>query len=207
MARLLDPLALRLDLTELEFLRRQSIVHGPRVGWLDLIQLREVLDLDDLFADPAEHSSSIIVQMLARDVRHDVLIQIAGLIILSERTSLVVEVAFARDDIITHFIRRFGGVGAEFVDEAVRCVLWVLGVVSVDPHRAVEVQGRVGRGHEGAVCGDLVQVYADAVVLGVAVEEHAELEERVGTVFDSWDHAAGGEGGLFDITMVWVGVS
>jgi len=39
------------------------------------------------------------------------------------------------------------------------------------------------------------------VVLRVAVEEHAELEERVGTVFDAGDHAARGEGGLLDVAV------
>ena len=43
-----------------------------------------------------------------------------------------------------------------------------------------EVDGGVGARYEGAVGRDLVQVDADAVVLRVAVEEHAELQERVG---------------------------
>jgi hypothetical protein len=44
------------------------------------------------------------------------------------------------------------------------------------------------------------------VILGIAVEEHAELEQWIGTVFDSWDHGAGREGSLINVTMIvlWV---
>lgn len=35
-----------------------------------------------------------------------------------------------------------------------------------------------------------MQVYADPVILCVAVEEHPELEEGVRAIFDSGDHAA-----------------
>jgi len=54
---------------------------------------------------------------------------------------------------------------------------------------------------------DLVVVSASkTMILGIAVEEHAELEQRVGTVFDSWDHSAGREGSLINVTMIvlWV---
>ena len=50
-----------------------------------------------------------------------------------------------------------------------------------------------------------MQVDADAVDLGVAVEEHAELEGLVGAFFDAGDHAAMGEGGLLDVAVVVLG--
>ncbi len=83
--------------------------------------------------------------------------------------------AFPADDIVSDCVKGFGGIGTKLVLERVGHVLWVSGMVCVVAGRAVEVQGAVGAGHERAVDGELVQVYADAVVLCVAVEEHAEL--------------------------------
>ena len=80
-------------------------------------------------------------------------------------------------------------------------VLFIPCVIGVDTHGAVELEGRKGFGHEGAVYRDLVQIHTDAVVLSVAVEEHAELEQWVGRVFNAGDHAAGGEGGLLDVAV------
>jgi len=47
-----------------------------------------------------------------------------------------------------------------------------------------------------------VQVDTDTVVLGIAVEEHAELQQRVGRVLNTRNHGAWREGGLFDIAVV-----
>ena len=47
-----------------------------------------------------------------------------------------------------------------------------------------------------------MQVDTNAVVLSIAVEEHAELEKRVGAVLDTWDHGTGRERCLLDITVV-----
>lgn len=44
-----------------------------------------------------------------------------------------------------------------------------------------------------------MRIDADAVVLGVPVEEDAELEQRVRGVLDAWDHTARREGGLLDV--------
>lgn len=46
-----------------------------------------------------------------------------------------------------------------------------------------------------------MQVDTNAMVLGIAVEEHAELEKRVGRVFDTMDHAAWREGSLLYIPV------
>ena len=51
----------------------------------------------------------------------------------------------------------------------------------------MEEEGK-GRCLQGTVDGDLMQVYADAVVLRVAVEEHSELEEWIRRVFDAGNH-------------------
>lgn len=53
---------------------------------------------------------------------------------------------------------------------------------------------------------DLVQVDADAVVLRVSVEEHTKLQQRIRTVFDTGDHAAGRECCLLDISVEILGI-
>lgn len=44
------------------------------------------------------------------------------------------------------------------------------------------------------------------MILGVPVEEHAELQKRIWAIFDSWHHATWREGSLLYITMevLWV---
>ena len=74
-------------------------------------------------------------------------------------------------------------------------------MVRISSHRAIKVKTGVAVCHEGAIDGYLVKINADAMILSIAVEEHAELEERVWTVLDTWHHAAGRKGGLFDIAM------
>ena len=44
------------------------------------------------------------------------------------------------------------------------------------------------------------------MILSIAIEEHAELKKWVGTVLDTWNHAARREGGLLNITVVVLGV-
>jgi len=53
---------------------------------------------------------------------------------------------------------------------------------------------------------DLVQIDANAVVLGVSVKEHTELQQRIRTVFDTWHHAARRECCLFNISVEVLGV-
>ena len=141
------------------------------------------------------------MRMFPRGIAHDALVQLRGLGVLA-LLALMRVMALARDDIVRHGVRRLGDVGSEGVFEAVGHVLLVAGMIGVSAHRAVEIQASVLAGHEGAVDGDLVQVNADTVVLGVAVEEHAELEQRVRAVFDAGDHASGGKGGLLDVAVV-----
>lgn len=51
-----------------------------------------------------------------------------------------------------------------------------------------------------------MQIDSNPVVLGVSVEEHAELKQRVRAVFDARDHASRRERGLFDVTVEIFGV-
>lgn len=114
--------------------------------------------------------------------------------------------ALAADNGIADLIRRFCNIRAEFVGEAVGHVLRVPTVIAITAEPAIEIQRRHRLGHEGAVDGNLVHVGANAMVLRITVEEHAELQERIGAVFDAWDHAAGGEGRLLNIAVVILGV-
>lgn len=139
--------------------------------------------------------------MLPGFVVHHTLVELGRLRVLA-LLAFVRVVALPRHDVIRDLIRRLGGVGPERVLEAVGCVRRVARVVRVAAQGAVEVEALVLPGHEGAVDGDLVQIHTDAVVLRIAVEEHAELEECVGGVLDTWDHTAGGKGGLFYITVI-----
>ena len=138
-------------------------------------------------------------------LRHDARVQLARLVVVV-LLALVPEVGAAAADGVGGLVGRLGGVVAELGDEGRGHVLRVAGRVGVHTHRAADVGAAVGHGHEGTVDGDLVQVDADAVVLRVAVEEHAELQERVGGVLDTRDHGAGREGGLLDVAVVVLGV-
>ena len=79
-------------------------------------------------------------------------------------------------------------------------------MVGIRPHRTIKVQTGVAVCHEGAIDGYLVKIDADAMILSIAVEEHAELEERIWAVFNTWYHAARRKGGLFNIAMEVLGV-
>ena len=86
--------------------------------------------------------------------------------------------------------------------EAVGNVLLISCMVGIDAHRSIEVQTGVVAGHEGTVDRYLVEVDANAVILCVAVEEHAELEERIRGIFNAGYHTAWTERCLLDIAMV-----
>lgn len=79
-------------------------------------------------------------------------------------------------------------------------------MIGVSPHRTVKVQAGVLTGHERAVDGDLVQIDTDAVILGIAVEEHAELQQWVRAILDARYHASRGECRLLDVPVIilWV---
>ena len=183
----------------------RQIVHAARVLGRDVVDLREVSLRNDRVVDVAQHLGGVGVQVLARLVAHDALVEFAGLVVFAQ-LALVPVVGFARDDVVGDFVRCFGDVRAELVLEAVGSVLLAAAVVGVDAHGPVGVHGAEGAGHEGAVDGDLMQVDADAVVLGVAVEPASVLQQGVGRVFDSRYHGAWGEGGLFDVAVVIFGV-
>jgi hypothetical protein len=48
---------------------------------------------------------------------------------------------------------------------------------------------------------NLMQIDPNTVILDITVEEHAELQERIGTILDSGNHASRREGRLFNIAM------
>ena len=98
-------------------------------------------------------------------------------------------------------------------------------MVGVGAEGAVAVERGLAARHEGAVdwdasgkrewwlggigsmrTWDLVQVDANAVVLRVAVGEHAELQQRIRTVFDTGHHAARGECCLLHVAVEVLGV-
>lgn len=110
-------------------------------------------------------------------------------------------VALATHHVVADLKGCFRSVRAELVRETIGRVLLVARMVRIDAHLAVEIERRIRLRHERAIHRNLVQIDADAVVLRIAVEEHAELEEGVGRVFDAGDHAAGRESGLFDVAV------
>jgi hypothetical protein len=153
-----------------------KIVYSASVFRSDVVDLRQIPLRDDRVVDVAQHLGRVGVQVGALLVAHDALVQLTGLIVLAE-LALVPVVGLARDDVVGDLVRCFGDVRAEFVLEGVGGVLLAAAVVGVDAHGAVRVDAAEGTRHEGAVDGDLVQVDADAVVLGVAVEPAAVLQE------------------------------
>lgn len=53
---------------------------------------------------------------------------------------------------------------------------------------------------------NLVQVDTNSMILRVSVEEHAELQEWIWAVFDTWHHAAWRECCLLDVSVEVLGV-
>lgn len=143
-----------------------QIVDATRIFRRNTVNLRQIRLRNDRIVDMRQHLRRVRVQIRARLVVHDTLIQLARLVVLAE-LALVVVVGLARDDVVRDFVRRFRDFGRELVGEAVRRVLLAAGVVGVDAHGAVNVERTVGFGHEGAIDGNLVQVDTDAVVLGL----------------------------------------
>ena len=86
--------------------------------------------------------------------------------------------------------------------EAVGNIRLISSMIGIAAKCAVEVEALVLSGHEGAVDGNLVQIDSNAVILRIAVEEHAKLEKWVGRVLNAWDHTARGKGSLFYVTMI-----
>ena len=139
--------------------------------------------------------------MLPGGIAHDTPVQLRSLGIFA-LLALVRVMAFARDYIVRHGIRRLSDIRSKAVFEAVRHVLLVAGMVGVGSHRTIKVQAGVLAGHKGAIDGDLVQIDADTVILGIAVEEHAELKQWVRAIFDARYHASRRECRLLDVAVI-----
>ena len=138
-------------------------------------------------------------------IAHNALIQLRGLRILA-LLPLVHVVALAGHNVIRHRIWSLRGVWTERGLEAVRDILLIAGMISIHAHGPVEIDAGIIASHERAVDGDLVQVDANAVVLSVSIEKHAELEQWVWAFLDTGHHATGRECSLLDIAMEVLGV-
>ena len=141
------------------------------------------------------------MQMLPCRVVHDTLIELGCLRILALLTFVRI-MTLSRYDVVRYLIRRLGGVRAESMLEAVGYVGLIPSMIRIAAQCAVEVETLILPSHEGAVDGNLVQIDADTVILRIAVEEHAELEEWVRGILNTGDHAARGECGLFYVTVI-----
>ena len=139
--------------------------------------------------------------MLPCRVVHDTLVELGCLRILALLTFMRI-MTLSRHDVVRYLIRRLGDVGAESMLEAVGYVGLIPNMIGIATQCAVEVKTLILPGHEGAVDGHLVQIHADTVILRIAVEEHAELEEGVRRVLNTWHQAARGECGLLYVTVV-----
>ena len=151
---------------------------------------REKTYLNVSVLDKLQHVEGVGDGVLPPFRRHDPAPQLLGLVILV-LLRLMPVVALAAHHIVRDLVRRLSNIRTELVREAVGVVLLVSSVVGIDTHLTIELERRERLRHEGAIDRNLVEVYSNAMVLGVAVEEHAELEQRVGRVFDTGDHAAG----------------
>ena len=196
-----------LHLSEVEIfeLLWKLIIHTLCPLRSDIVYLTEELLHDDGVPHILNAKDGIGNGVLASLVVHDARPELSSLRVLRLLT-FVREMALAADNGIADLIRRFCNIRAELVDEAVGHVLRVPTVIPVTAELPIETKRRHRLGHEGAVDGDLVHIGANAMVLRITVEKHAELQERIRAVFDAWDHTAGGEGRLLNIAVVilWV---
>lgn len=145
------------------------------------------------------------MQMIPRLIAHNALVKLCCLRILA-LLPLVSIMALPADDVIRDSVRRLGSIRSEFVAKAVWRILLVASMVGITAQWTIEVEAAVVAGHEWAIDGHLVEIDPDAMVLSVAVEEHAELKQGIGRILDTGNHAAGAEGGLLDITVIVFGV-
>lgn len=79
-------------------------------------------------------------------------------------------------------------------------IVRVCAIISVDVHVSVTLER--AEGVHRAVDGDLVEISAESVALGVWVGEETGLENGVGGGLDAGDHVGWGEGGLFDLGKI-----
>lgn len=194
-----------LDLAKRKRLFGEQIIDALCILRCDAVQLCQIFDLDQRILHESEEPGSVIVQLLASTLIHHLFIQSPWLIVFG-RLAFVVEMGFASDVVVCQLVRRLGNIWSELVHKAVRDILWVHAVIGIHAHLTIKIQGRIGRGHKRTVDGNLVEVDADSVILRIAVEEHAELQQGVRAVFNAGDHASRGECRLFNIAMEILGV-
>ena len=103
---------LHLAKVKLLMLELRQIIHPARVFRRNVVDLREILFLDDWEVDMAHHTCRVDVQVLARSVVHDTLVQLRRLSVLVD-LAFVVVMAFAADDGIGYFIRSLGNIWTE----------------------------------------------------------------------------------------------
>lgn len=141
------------------------------------------------------------MSVLSCSITHDTPIKFRGLRIFTLLAFMRV-MGLPRNDVVGDSVGRLSSVRSEGILEAVRHVLLATGMVGIDAHCSVKVETGVITGHEGAVDGHLMEIDANAVVLGITVKEHAELQKRVGAIFDARHHATRAECSLLHVPMV-----
>lgn len=198
-------LRLRLDLAELEITVFEQIVDCLGVCRRDSVLLSEVVDLDDLEVDPFHEGGGVPVEVISGPVVQDFVVKVASLLVIAV-LPFMPEVRLAGNDVASDKVGCLSGVGAELVGKRVGGIVRIHAGIGVSPEGTGEIDGGVAVRHEGAVNGNLVQIDPEAMVLRVPIEEHAELQQAVGRVFNARNHGARGEGGLFDIAVVILGV-
>lgn len=166
---------------------------------------KDKTDLNLGILDPLQTLCSVVARVLPLLVSHDPSPQLSSLVIVV-LLSFVPVMACSANNVVVDLIRSLRNVWSELVSEAVRCVLLIPSMICINSHWAVKGERRIGFGHEWTVDGDLVEVDSNAMVLCIAVEEHAELEKGIRRVFDTRNHAAGRESRLLDVSVEVLGV-
>ena len=136
-------------------------------------------NLNDRSGDKLQHVASVLDSVLPLLLGHNTRPKLSSLCVVI-LLPLVPVMDLADHNIVRDLIRCLGNVRPELLSETFGRILLVVSVICIHAHRAVEVQGRVELGQKRAVDRDLVQVDTNAMVLGIAVEEHAELQKWVG---------------------------
>lgn len=145
---------------------------------IDIPELGEIADFDHLEPHETKQVRRIVVEIMALALRHDAGVQLTCLVVIGQKT-LVMVMALAGDDIVCNSIGRLRRVWPELVLEGVWHILRVSSVVGIIAGPTVEIERGIRASHERTVYGDWVKIHADAVVLCIAIEEHAELEKRI----------------------------
>ena len=155
---------------------------------------------NDWRSNVRHHLCCIFLEMCSRRIVSDALTKLRSLFILALLT-LVGIVTLPAHDVVGNGVRRLSNI-SEFFAEAIRRILLVVCVVSIATQLTVEIEAAIVACHERTIDGDLVKVHSDVRILGVKVEEHTELEQRVGRASDTRGHATEAESGLFDVALI-----